>query len=173
VNQSVNNGNGGWVSLGKYHFTQGDTGQKLTLTQNSTGFVIADAVKAVSDTTGVTNTSRHSFTYSYDPTCNQTGIADGSVPAPAIASYAISYDQVNRLSDVNEKNSGGAVQHDTSYTYDAASNLTTRTHDGASSVFEFDPRDLLSTQTDKASGSDTSPQVIQFSEYTPDGLLKT
>jgi len=44
---------------------------------------------------------------------------------------------------------------------------------GASSDFTYDVRNLLSTQTDKASGSDTSPQTTQYTEYTPDGLLKT
>jgi hypothetical protein len=82
VNQTVNDGNGGWVSLGKHAITQADAGQKVTRTQNTGGKVVADAVKIVRDTTGITNTSHHSFTYSYDPTANQTGIADNSTRPP-------------------------------------------------------------------------------------------
>ncbi len=45
--------------------------------------------------------------------------------------------------------------------------------DGASSDFTYDVRNLPSTQTDKASGTDTSSQTTQFTQYTPDGLLQT
>src|SRR5207244_3284063 len=91
----------------------------------------------------------------------------------AITSYAMTYDQVNRLTQVQEKDSAGTVKHTTTYAYDAASNLKNRTHDGASSDFTYDPRNLLSAQTDKASPSDTTPQVTQFTQYTPGQLLKT
>ena len=101
--------------------------------------MVADAVKVVRDTAGASNTV-HSFTYSYDPTGNQTGIADTSAPAPAITSYVMGYDPLNRLTLVQEKNTpGGSALHSTGYTYDAASNLKTRTHDGASSAFDCSP----------------------------------
>ena len=67
--------------------------------------------------------------------------------------------RLNRLTQVKEY-AGQAVQHNTGYTYDAASNLKTRTHDGASSAFEYDIRNLLAAQTDTASGSDTSLEII-------------
>jgi RHS repeat-associated protein len=172
TNVDQTTGAGTWVSLGEHNFSQTDTGQKITLTQSSTGIAVADAVRLVADTTGVTNTAHHQFTYGYDPTGNQKAITDGSTPAPAITAYAMTYDQVNRLTEVDENNSAGTA-HKTTYAYDAASNLANRTHDGASSDFTYDSRNLLATQTDKASPSDTTPQLTQFTAYTPDQLLKT
>ncbi len=168
VNQTTNNSNG-WVSLGKFAFTQSGAGQKVTLTQNSGGIVVADAVEAVRDTTGINNTAHHDFAYTYDPNANLTGIADNSTTSPAIASYAMTYDGIDRLTQVQEKDSSGAVQHTTSYGYDADGNLTSRTHDSAPSTYTYDPRNLLARETDATSASDPSPQVTTFG-YNPLGL---
>ena len=160
-----------WVSLGKYAFTQAGTGQKVTLAENTGGIVVADAVRVIRDTTGVTNTAHHDFGYTYDPNANLTGIADSS-PGTAIASYAMTYDGVNRLTKVEEDNSSLAVVHTTTYGYDAAGNLTSRGHDAATSAYTYDARNLLATQTDKTSATDPSPRLTTFT-YTPDGLRKT
>lgn len=177
VNQTTNASTAGspsWVSLGKYAFTQADTGQKVTLTQSAAGggTVVADAVRVVRDTTGGSNTAHHDFTYSYDPNGNQKGIADSSATGPAVASYAMTYDGINRLTNVEEDNSAGSAVHTTIYGYDAGSNLTSRGHDSATSDYTYDPRNLLATETDKSWATDPSPQVTTF-DYTPDGLRKT
>lgn len=166
VNQAA--GAGTWVSLGKYAFTRAGTGQQVTLTQNSGGTVVADAVKAVRDNSADTNTAHHDFAYSYDPSASLTGIADSS-PGTAIASYAATYNGINQLTKVAEDNSAGTAVHTTTYGYDAAGNLTSRGHDLASSAYTYDPRNLLATETDNASASDPSPQVTTFG-YNPLGL---
>jgi len=168
VNQTTNSN--GWVSLGKFAFTQAGAGQKVTLAQNSGGIVVADAVRAIRDNAGVTDTAHHDFTYSYDPNANLTGIADAS-PGAAISGYAATYNSINQLTKVDEQ-AGGVSQHTTTYGYDAAGNLTSRGHDSATSAYGYDARNLLATQTDKASASDPSPQVTTFT-YTPDQMRKT
>jgi len=168
VNQTTSAGT--WVSLGKFAFTQAGTGQKVTLSQNSGGTVVADAVKVVRDNTGVTNTAHHDFTYSYDPNANLTQIADSS-PTATISSYLQTYNGINRLTKVVEQASG-VTQHTTTYGYDAVGNLTSRGHDSATSSYSYDVRNLLATETDATSATDPSPQVTKFS-YTPDRLRKT
>jgi RHS repeat-associated protein len=175
VNQTQNTstqGHTNWVALGTWAFTQAGTGQNVTLTQNSAGTVVADAVKVVRDTTGVTNTAHRQFAYTYDPNASLTGIADSSTPAPAIASYALTYNGIDQLTKVEEDNSAGTAVHTTTYGYDAAGNLASRGHDSATSSYAYDPRNLLATETDKTSASDPSPQVSTFT-YTPDLLRKT
>src|SRR5258708_6915743 len=175
VNQTQNTstqGHTNWVALGTWAFTQAGTGQNVTLTQNSAGTVVADAVKVVRDTTGVTNTAHHHFAYTYDPNASLTGIADSSSPTPAIASYAMTYNGIDQLTKVEEDNSAGTAVHTTTYGYDAAGNLASRGHDSATSAYAYDPRNLLATETDKTSATDPSPQVTTFT-YPPDQLRKT
>ncbi len=168
VNQTANNNNG-WVSLGKFAFTMLGTGQRVTLTENSGGTVVADAVKAVRDNSADTNTAHHTFTYSYDPNGNLTGIGDTTAGA-AISNYVIGYDGINQLTKVAEQTSSGTTQHTTTFGYDAAGNLTSRGHDAATSTYSYEPRDLLAKETDATSSSDPSPKVTTFS-YDPKGLL--
>jgi len=162
VNQTTNTGT--WVSLGKWAFTQNGTGQKVTLSQNSGGTVVADAVKVVRDTSADTNTAHHNFGYSYDPNGNLTGISDTS-PATATDAYTVSYDGINQVTKVLEQ-AAGVTQHTTTFGYDAVGNLASRGHDTASSTYGYDVRDLLATETDKGSASDPAPQVTTFT-YTP------
>jgi RHS repeat-associated protein len=164
VNQTTNAGT--WVSLGKWAFTQNGTGQKVTLSQNTGGTVVADAVKAVRDNTGTTNTAHHDFGYTYDPNGNLTRISDTS-PGTAIGNYVITYNGLDQITKVEEQASG-VTQHTTTYGYDPAGNLTSRGHDAAISAYEYNPRNLLSKETDKTSSSDPSPQMTTFT-YGPLG----
>ncbi|MBO0806902.1 MAG: sugar-binding protein, partial [Actinobacteria bacterium] len=161
-----------WVSLGKYAFTQSGTSQQVTLTENSGGTVVADAVKAVRDNTGETNTAKHDFAYTYDPNASLTQIDDNSAGSPAVTKYAMTYDGLDRLTKVEEDNPSGSAVHTTTYGYDADSNLTSRTHDGAPSTYEYNSRNLQDKQTDKSSASDPTPQVTTF-DYNPLGLRAT
>jgi RHS repeat-associated protein len=168
VDQTTNTGQNGWVKLGEYAFTQANTGQKVTLTQNTNGTVAADAVKVVRDTTGVSDTSHHTFAYTYDATGNLQAIADNSPTSPAVKNYAMTYDQVNRLTEVKETGSSGNTVHDTTYGYDADSNLTSRAHDTTSAQYSYgDPRNLLTKEVDTPSSG--SPQTTTFA-YNPLGL---
>lgn len=170
VDQTSDNG-GDWVSLGKWAFTKGVSGQQVSLAQNSGGTVVAGAVEIVRDDSGDTNTATHTYTYTYDADGNQTGIADSS-PAAAVTNYAMAYDQMDRATSVEEDNSAGTAVHTTTYGYDAASNLTSRTHDGAPSSYAYNDLNQLSTETDKTSSSDPNPQVTSFT-YTPNGQVAT
>ena len=167
VDQTQNAGT--WVPLGKFAFTQNGTGQSLTLAENPGGTVVADAVKIVRDNSGDTQAGSHSFGYSYDPNGNLTGITDSS-PGTAISNYQISYDGLNRVTQVAELAPSGVTAHTTTYGYDANGDLTSRSHDGAPSTFAYDARDLLSKETDAQSATDPSPQVTTFT-YTPVGQL--
>ena len=159
---------GTWVPLGKFAFTQNGTGQNISLSENADGTVVADAVAVVRDNSGDPNTAKHDFGYTYDPNGNLTGITDTS-PGTAISDYQVSYDGLNRATQVAEL-AAGVTKHTTTYGYDANSNLTSRGHDGATSTYSYDPRNLLSKETDAQSASDPSPQVSTFA-YSAVGQL--
>ncbi len=168
VNQTKNSGT--WVSLGKWAFTQAGTGQQVTLAENSGGAVVADAVKAVRDKTGTTNTAHHNFGYTYDTNGNLTGISDTS-PGTAIPTYVMAYDQLSRLTSVIETNSAGTSAGTTTYGYDADSNLTSRNDGGpTTATFTYNNLNQLVSDTD-ASNGDNNP-VTTFG-YTPTGQVST
>ena len=169
ADQTQNNGNGGWVALGKWAFTQAGSGQQVSLAENSGGTVVADAVKIVRDNSGDTNTAVHGYTYTYDADGQQTGIADTS-PGAAVANYVTAYDQDGRTTSVTENNSSGTAVHTTTYGYDADSNQNAMTHDGAPSTYTYNNLEQLSQESDAKSSSDTSPQVSTFT-YTPTGQV--
>jgi RHS repeat-associated protein len=168
VDQTQNAGT--WVPLGKFAFTRSGTGQNVTLAENPGGTVVADAVQIVRDNSGETNTAHHTFGDAYDPNGNLTEIIDTS-PGTAISDYQASYDGLNRITQLTEL-AAGVTKHTTTYGYDADSNLTSRGHDGATSSYAYDLRNLLTKQTDAQSASDPSPQVTTFT-YTPVGQLLT
>jgi RHS repeat-associated protein len=170
VDQTSDNG-GGWVSLGKWAFTQGGNGQQVSLAENSGGTAVAGAVEIVRDNSGDTNTATHGYTYTYDPDGNATTVTDSS-PGAAVASYKMGYDQLDRTTSVEEDNSSGTAVHTTTYGYDAASNLASQTHDGAPSTYDYNNLNQLSQETDAKSSTDTSPQVTGFT-YTPTGQVAT
>src|SRR5262249_14685353 len=171
-NQTQNtstSGNTNWVQLGEWAFTRSGTGQKVALAETSSGTMVADAVRVVRDNTGVSNTAHHAFTYAYDANANLTQINDNSANSPAITKYVMNYDQVDRITQQQDDNSAGTAVHTTTYGYDADSNLSSRGHDSAISTSGYNNRNLIASETDKSSSTDTSPQVTTFG-YNPLGL---
>ena len=130
-------GAGTWVSLGKFAFTRGSTTQKVTLTDQAGGTVVADAVKLVRDNVADTDTEKKTFGYAYDPDGNLASLSDTSADA-AVDTYAVTYDGLDRVSKVEEK-TGGVVKHTTTFGYDANGNPLTRAHDGAQATYTYDP----------------------------------
>ena len=179
ISQAQNNNNG-WVSLGKWAFTQAGKTQQLSLAGNTSGTVVADAVEIVRDNSGDTNTATHAYTYIYDADGNQTGISDSSPSAAAsnaVNNYVTTYDQLDRSTSVAEQHipaSGSPITtiHTTDYAYDAASNLTKLTHDNAPSTYTHNDLNQLATESDATSSTDTNPQDSTFA-YTPTGQIAT
>jgi RHS repeat-associated protein len=157
---------GQWVSLGSFSFVTGGNSQRVALTDQANGTVVADAVKLVRDNTGETDNEAKSFQYGYDANGNLTTITDSS-PGAAIDNYAITYTGLDQVEQVTEKN-GTTTKHTTSYTYDANGNPTKRTHDTKPDTYTYDPRDLVTQVTNADSASDPSPKTTSFT-YTPRG----
>jgi YD repeat-containing protein len=133
------------VSLGKWAFTRGGNGQQVSLAENSGGTVAAGAVEIVRDNSGDTNTATQASVYTYDADGNATKVTDSS-PGAAVAGYQMTYDQVDRTRSVEEDNASGTAVHTTTYGYDAASNLASRTHDGAPSTYGYNNLNQLQTE---------------------------
>ncbi|MBO0822839.1 MAG: hypothetical protein J2P27_03145, partial [Actinobacteria bacterium] len=168
---------GQWVDLGSWPLSASTAGQSVTLAGSNAGTVVADAIKAVRDNSGDTNTARHILSYRYDADGNQTLITDTSPDNPPVPATIMGYDQLDRLTGVTEDNASGTAVHTTTYGYDAASNLTSRIHDAgltAASYATYTPNNLnqLATESDATTKDDPSPQVTTFT-YTPDGQTKT
>lgn len=160
---------GTWVSLGRFAFTAGGPGQKVTLTDNANGTVVADAVKLVRDNGGEADNEEKDFAYTYDPNGNLVRVADNS-PDARIDAYVTTYDELNRVATVEEM-VGTTAENASSFTYDENSNLKTRTHDSTWSLFEYDERDLLAKVTNAASASATPRRETTYA-YTPRGLAE-
>jgi RHS repeat-associated protein len=170
--QTQDNG-GNWISLGTYALTAGAKNQTVSLAENSGGIVVADAVQIVRDNSADTNVATHGYGYTYDADGNQIGITDSSHGA-TVNTYVMAYDQDDRNTSVTEENvaADGSIStvHATTYGYDAASNLTAQTHDGAPSSYDYNSLNELVTETDAKSSSDTDPQVTKFA-YNPAGQV--
>jgi len=162
VNQTTSAGS--WVSLGKYAFSKTSNAQKVTLTDNANGTVVADAVKLVRDNAADTDNEQKDFTYGYDPNGNLVDISDRT-PGANTDDYAVTYTGLNMMAKVEEKKSG-ALQHTTTFDYDENGNPKVRGHDSASASYEYDVRDLIAKITETTSASDPSPKVSTFT-YTP------
>ena len=168
VDQSHNGGT--WVLVGSYAFTQANTGQKISLAQNATGTVAADAVKVVRDNSGDTQPKPEAFSYTYDPDGNLADLSDAS-PQARYDDYTLQYDGLGQLTQMQEK-AAGTVKHTTAFSYDAAGNAVSESHDGATATYTFDVRDALSQVVNKESGSDPNPKTTRYT-YTPDGNIAT
>jgi len=168
VDQTKNTGT--WVSLGSYTFSEAGTGQSVSLAQNSSGKVVADAVKVVRDNSGDTQPKPLSFRYTYDANSNLVDTADTS-PGALFDDYAYTYDGLNRMTQLQEK-LGGNVKHSTGYTYDANGNPLTQTHDATSATFTYDVRNLLSTVVNKETANDPNPKTTSYT-YTPSSQIET
>ncbi|MFB9928304.1 DNRLRE domain-containing protein [Amycolatopsis halotolerans] len=153
---------GQWVSLGSYGLTEGQP-RKVTLSDKANGVVAADAVKIVRDGSGETGPAQQkTFGYRYDPNNNLVDITDSS-PNAKIDNYAIAYNGLNQIQQVQEKLKG-AVAKTTSYSYDPNGNPKTRDHDDQHSVYEYDVRDLVEKVTNTDTGG--TPQNTTYT-YTP------
>ncbi|HEX6498205.1 MAG TPA: DNRLRE domain-containing protein, partial [Micromonosporaceae bacterium] len=161
---------GGWVSLGKYAFSATGSGQKITLSDNANGTVVADAVTLVRDNSADVDNEKKDFTYTYDANGNMTDVGDHSPGAP-VDDYVVGYTGLNQVASVVEK-LNGVTKHTTSFTYDPNGNTATRDHDSTTATYEYDVRDLLSKVTDKESANDPSPKVTTFT-WTASGQVAT
>jgi RHS repeat-associated protein len=167
VNQTTNAGQ--WVSLGSYSFVTGGNTQRVAVTDQANGTVVADAVKLVRNNTGEVDSEAKSFQYGYDPNGNLTSISDASSDA-AINNYTVGYTGLNQVDTVTEKagTTNPITKHTTSYTYDPNGNPDSRTHDTKPDSYTYDTRDLVTQVKNAQSASDPSPKVTSFT-YTPRG----
>ena len=98
VNQTT--GQGTWISLGSYAYAEGSS-KKITLSDQASGTVVADAVKLVRDNTGETDTEKYDNTFNYDANANMTGVTDAS-PGARIDTYEVGYTGLNQVKTVVE-----------------------------------------------------------------------
>ncbi|MCM1966355.1 DNRLRE domain-containing protein [Streptomyces sp. G1] len=148
-----------WVALGSYSLKQGNDAQ-LKVEQSSSGTVVADTVKLVRDTSGETDTEKHTFAYGYDANGNVTSIDDTSSGA-RIDAYTIAYTGLNKVEKVAEALTGQEKKV-TSYTYDANGQTDTVTHPDQFAKYGYDPRELVKTVSIGKSATDASPKVTSF-----------
>jgi RHS repeat-associated protein len=163
VNQTA--GAGTWVSLGSFSFAEGNA-QKVTLSDQATGTVVADAVKLVRDNSADVDNEKHDYSYRYDANGNLTTITDAS-PGARVDAYTATYTGLNQVATVTETKSG-TVLNTTSFTYNENSSPLTTSHDKQYSAYEYDARDLVSKVTNGKSATDASPKVTTYT-YTDRG----
>ncbi|WP_307805055.1 RHS repeat-associated core domain-containing protein [Streptomyces sp. VRA16 Mangrove soil] len=154
-----------WISLGSYSFKETGT-QKITLTDNANGTVVADGIKLVRANTGEADAEKKDFTYTYDANGLLKEVKDLSPGAKADA-YAMSYDELDQLSKVEEK-SGTTVKNTTALTYDANGNIDSTTRDLTWSQFDYDARDMVNKITNADTPSAEKKLITQFT-YTDRG----
>jgi len=164
INQAA--GAGTWVSLGSYTFAESNT-QKISLTDQATGTVVADAVKLVRDNSTDTDTERHEITYRYDTNGNATTVNDNS-PNAKIDVYSTSYGGRNEPLEMTES-LAGVVKNTTSYTYNENGAVLSTTVDNQYSTYEYDNRDKVSKVTNADSVTDPTPTVTTYG-YAANGL---
>ncbi|MEU4480232.1 DNRLRE domain-containing protein [Micromonospora sp. NPDC023966] len=163
VNQSTNTGT--WVSLGSYSFTEGNS-HKVSLSDQATGTVVADAVKLVRDNTGEADNEKHDYHYRYDPNGNLEKITDAS-PGARVDDYSVVYTGLNQVKTVTESKSG-TVTNATSFSYNENSAPLTTTHDKQYAGYTYDPRDLVSEVVNGKSATDSGSKTTTFT-YTDRG----
>ncbi|NYT95324.1 DNRLRE domain-containing protein, partial [Salinispora sp. H7-4] len=165
VNQTQDAGT--WVSLGSYAFVE-DGVQKVTLTDEASGKVLADAVKLVRDNSGDVDDEHKEFTYRYNPNGLMVEVKDLS-PGARVDRYDIAYDQLNQIESVKEF-AGSTLSNTTALTYDVNGNPLTSTHDLTWSEVEYDERDMVAKVTNADSPSAGNQQVSTFT-YTARGQM--
>nr|WP_232789022.1 DNRLRE domain-containing protein [Streptomyces odonnellii] len=165
VDQTQNPGT--WVSLGSYSFVE-DGPQKVSVTDQANGTVLADGVKLVRANSGETDNEKKDFTYKYDTNGNMVEVKDNS-PGARIDTYRIGYDGRNQVSKAEEI-AAGAVKNTTAMTYDENGNPLTSTHDLTWSKIEYDERDLVEKVTN-ADSPTAGNQQISTMTYTARGML--
>ncbi|WP_405104077.1 DNRLRE domain-containing protein [Micromonospora sp. NBC_01412] len=163
VNQSTNAG--AWVRLGSYSFTEGNT-HNVSLSDQATGTVVADAIKLVRDNSTDVDNEKHDYSYRYDPNGNLTTITDAS-PGARVDTYSVDYTDLNQVQTVSESKSGTAT-NTTTFTYNENSAPLTNTHDKQYASYSYDPRDLVSTVINGKSATDPGKKTTTFT-YTDRG----
>ncbi|MFD6716865.1 DNRLRE domain-containing protein [Micromonospora chalcea] len=168
VNQTQNTG--AWISLGSYSFKE-EGAQKIAVTDQATGKVLADAVKLVRDNAADVDNERKEFTYRYNPNGMMVEVKDLS-PGAKIGRYDIAYDQLNQISTVKEFAGGSdtSAKNTTALTYDDNGNPLTSTHDLTWSKIEYDPRDMVAKVTNADSPTAGNQQISTFT-YTNRGQV--
>ncbi|MEU5722817.1 DNRLRE domain-containing protein [Micromonospora sp. NPDC047738] len=168
VNQTQNTG--AWISLGSYAFVE-DGIQKITLTDQATGKVLADSVKLVRDNAGDVDNEKKEFTYKYNPNGLLVEVKDLS-PGAKISRYDIAYDQLNQISTVKEFTGAtdATPKNTTALTYDDNGNPLTSTHDLTWSKIEYDARDMVAKVTNADSPTAGNQQISSFT-YTARGQM--
>ncbi|MGH3389242.1 MAG: polymorphic toxin-type HINT domain-containing protein, partial [Actinomadura sp.] len=159
---------GSWVSLGRFPFTKG-LGSAITLSDQASGTVSADAVKLVRDNSADADNERKDFQYRYDADGNTVQV-DDRTPGARISTYAMTYDGLDRLQRLVER-AGETVRNTTSFTYDENGNPTSRTHDDVWSQFDYDARDLVERVTNARTPSDSDRNVTTFA-YDARGMVE-
>ena len=114
-------------------------GQSITLSQNATSTVAADAVKVVRDDSSDPNTATETYSYAYDPSGDMNAITDSGNGAPA-ASYDVNYSQLNQVSEIKQLDGSGSQVHDTTFGYDADGDMPQLVNDGQTSTYAYDHR---------------------------------
>ncbi|MFI9811388.1 DNRLRE domain-containing protein [Saccharothrix variisporea] len=137
VDQSQRGGE--WVSLGTHSLTAGNAA-RVSLTDNANGTVLADAVKLVRVASEPDN-ERKVFSQSYDANGNLVSLTDTS-PGAKIDTYAMTYNDLNQLTTVEEK-LAAVVKTTTTFGYNARGALVTRGHDQQSTELSYNTRDLV------------------------------
>ncbi|MFU8854699.1 DNRLRE domain-containing protein [Micromonospora sp. SL1-18] len=163
VNQTANTGT--WVSLGSYSFTEGNT-HKVSLSDQATGTVAADAVKLVRDNTGEADNEKADYTYRYDPNGNLNTITDTS-PHARVDTYNIDYTDLNQVQTVTESKAE-TKKNTTTFTYNENSAPLTTTHDKQYASYAYDDRDLVSTVVNGKTATDPNSKTTTFT-YTDRG----
>ncbi|MEU4681427.1 DNRLRE domain-containing protein [Micromonospora sp. NPDC023737] len=168
VNQTQNAGT--WISLGSYAFKE-DGVQKITVTDQATGKVLADAVKLVRDNAGDVDNERKEFTYRYNPNGMLVEVKDLS-PGAKASRYDIGYDELNQISTVKEfvGVDDQTPKNTTSLTYDDNGNPLTSTHDLTWSKIDYDERDMVAKVTNADSETAGNQQISTFT-YTARGQM--
>src|SRR6266511_8212 len=156
VNQAT--GGGTWVSLGSFSFAEGNT-HSVSLSDQASGTVVADAVKLVRNNSGDVDTEAKDYTYGYDANDNLTTIADNSSGA-LVDAYSIGYTMLDQIASVEER----------TYEYDLNDNRSKDTSklmnaDNHSAYlnrvlsYTYDPRDRLATVTKTGDGAGSETYV--------------
>jgi RHS repeat-associated protein len=166
VNQTT--GAGSWVSVGQYVFTAAATNQKVVMSNDANGTVVADAIRLVRNNAGESDTEKKDFSYLYDPNGNLIQVTDRSSDA-RIDTYGTTYDDLNRVAVVEEK-LGGVVKNATSFGYNENGSVTSRLHDSGRSIAEYDTRELPTTVTNTDHELDPNPRVTTYT-HTPRGQV--
>src|SRR5262249_52364312 len=162
------------------------TSQQVTLNPaGSTGangsVVVASAVEAVRDTTGITNTAVQGDTYTYDLDGNTTGITGttGTGASNTAVTIAATPDVLDRPSSITETWANGGPDNTTSYTYDAASNISTLGHTTTqggttttdqNATYTWNNLNELQNETDGPVTADSAQKTTAFT-YTPAGQV--